>query len=208
MAKIPPQLMKGQAILRLMQAGYTKAQARAMVEGGAKPGRRSRGDGEGREARPFPGGTGLTVPGPRGRLHVSVAAAPEVVLDNRALAQVWEGLIDALRMRGQVDPSELFPEQYPCENTDPAYADNRAMGKGMAEIIGVVLASLDVTPDEWASWYATKATVRLKPCPQPMYQSGGGYQLPADQGGGTAPPPALDTGWGTITGAPLLGPSR
>lgn len=204
---IPPQLARGQEILALMRQGYSKEQARAIADKAAMAPKRGRprrsGGGGGGEVQPFPGGDGIRPPGRAGSLYAKISAAPEVVFDQRALASIWEGLIDALRTRGQVDPAELFPERFPCEGNDPSQAQERAIGREMAGLLPVVLAALDVTIDEWSAWYASKATVRL--AEQSCMPGMGWGQQPA---AATAAPPSLPSGWGTITGAPLLTPPR
>lgn len=197
---MPAHLARAQALKGLMASGYTKSQAEAVLDKTPRKRGRPPKNGGG-EVVAFPGGDGVRPPGRAGALYAKIAAAPEVAFDQRALAAIWEGLFGALRANGQIDPSELFPDLYSCNGwNDGELAQERAIGREMAAQLPVVLAALKVTPDEWARWFASSATVRLI---QPQCAPGMGMQPMASN---AAPPASMPSGWGTLTGAPLLPP--
>lgn len=209
---LPPQLARANALRGLLAAGYTNAQANAMLAG---PGAAKRGPGRprkdrsysgGGEVQPMPGGDGVRPPGRQGALYAKIAASPEIQFDQRALASIWEGVFSALRTAGQYDPASLFPDLYPCSWQDQDMAQEREIGREMAKLLPVALAALGVTVEEWSAWYASRALVRLQS--GPAVQGCGPAAAPMMQQASNGGPTPVSSGWGAMTGAPLLGPGR
>lgn len=197
---MPPALARGLALKSLQQAGYSRTEAERILKTKRGPGRPRKAAGGG-EVAPFPGGDGVRPPGRAGALYARISAAPEVAFDQRALAAIWQGLVEALRTDGMMDPASLFPDLY-CKDGggDPEMAQERAIGREMARILPQALVALQVQASEWGQWYGRVATVRVAPSRPTCF--GGGYEGQESP----ASPPQLQSSWGSITGAPVLAP--
>lgn len=200
---MPASLARGLALKSLTQAGYSKAEAERLLAKGAPkrgPGRPRKDGSQGGEVRPFPGGDGVRPPGRSGALYARIAAAPEVAFDKRALAAIWQGLVESLRTDGTLDPATLFPDLYCRDAGDPELSQERDIGREMGRLLPQALVALQVSASEWGAWYGRVATVRVAPQRPACW---GTPQAAAE----VTTPPQLQSGWGSLTGAPLLAPA-
>lgn len=196
---MPTALLRANAIKGLLSAGYTEGEAMALVDrkhnhGGA----RNRAHGE--TVVPNSSGTGIRAAGKAGALFAAVEASTVIQYDQKAIAAIWQGMFDALRTGGAVDVSVLFPD--PCAvgvPESPAFAQERAMGAEMAKMIGLAIKGMDVTPEEWATWYARSASIRVRhaaDCGCGCNAQGASQGTPT--GGGQV------GGWGSPFGPPVF----
>lgn len=193
-------IVRANAIKALQTLGYSEAQAIAVVDRNGNGGRS-----HGETVVPGPGGDGIRPAGPQGNLFAAVSASPVIQYDQRAIAAIWEGLIDALRTGGTVDAAELFPDAMCGAPTHSArYAQERAMGAQMVSVMPIAIKALGVTVPEWSAWYARSAAVVLRPHPNGCgCGCGTGMGNGASNGG---QPQAAVSNWGSPFGAPLLNP--